>query len=207
MMTKWTGAAILAAILSLAAAGCNHLPGKPGFRPETLRPDQTLKFGILYKQNCSACHGNDGRNSAAMPLNNPVYLAWAGHDRMVPIVASGVSLRSMHAFARTSGGILTDQQGNAKRQHDRPCGGSRHVNRVTGCVAVLSIDIHSLSSTFIIRLAETRFLSSDYIDDEKHDDPHAIDKVPIHRQGMEMVRLLLPDLAEQAQNEDDAQHQ
>ena len=110
MMTKWTGAAILAAILSLAAAGCNHLPGKPGFRPETLRPDQTLKFGILYKQNCSACHGNDGRNSAALPLNNPVYLAWAGHDRMVPIVASGVSLRSMHAFARTSGGMLTDQQ-------------------------------------------------------------------------------------------------
>ena len=110
MMTKWTGAAILAAMVSLVAAGCNHLPGKPGFRPETLRPDQTLKFAILYKQNCSACHGNDGRNSAALPLNNPVYLAWAGRDHMVQIVATGASLQTMHAFVQSGGGLLTDQQ-------------------------------------------------------------------------------------------------
>lgn len=101
---------VVAAILLFAAAGCNHLPGKPGDRSETLRPDQTLGFEVLYKSNCSACHGDGGLNGAAMPLNNPVYLAWAGHDHMVTIVASGTSLRTMHAFAQTSGGMLTDQQ-------------------------------------------------------------------------------------------------
>lgn len=104
------GARIVAATLLFAAVGCSHLPGKPGFRHETLRPDQTLGFAILYKNNCSACHGDGGLNGPALPLNNPVYLAWAGHDHMVPIVASGVSLQSMHAFARASGGMLTDQQ-------------------------------------------------------------------------------------------------
>jgi mono/diheme cytochrome c family protein len=110
MMTKSTSTAILAAIASLAIAGCNHLPGEPGFRPETLRPDQTLKFDILYKQNCSACHGENGMNGAALPLNNPVYLAWAGQDHMLPIVATGASLQSMHAFVQSGGGLLTDQQ-------------------------------------------------------------------------------------------------
>ncbi len=104
------GASIVAAILLLAAEGCSHLPGKPGFRQETLRPDQTLGFAILYKDNCSACHGDGGLNGPALPLDNPVYLAWAGHDRMVPIVAGGVSLQSMHAFAQSSGGMLTGQQ-------------------------------------------------------------------------------------------------
>ena len=104
------GVSIAAALLLFVAEGCSHLPGKPGFRPETLRPDQTVGFAILYKNNCSACHGDRGLNGPALPLNNPVYLAWAGHDHMVPIVASGVSLQSMHSFAQSSGGMLTDQQ-------------------------------------------------------------------------------------------------
>ena len=88
------GATIVAAIFLLASVGCDHLPGKPGFRPETLRPDQTVDFNVLYKSNCSACHGDRGLNGPALPLNNPVYLAWAGKDHMLPIVASGESLRS-----------------------------------------------------------------------------------------------------------------
>jgi len=104
------GATIITAIFLMASVGCDHPPGKPGFRPATLRPDQVLGFESLYRTNCSACHGDSGLNGAALPLNNPVYLAWAGHDHMVPIVASGVSLQTMHAFARASGGMLTDQQ-------------------------------------------------------------------------------------------------
>jgi mono/diheme cytochrome c family protein len=106
------GATIVAAIFLLASVGCNHLPGKPGFRPETLRPDQIVDFAVLYKNNCSACHGDRGLNGPALPLNNPVYLAWAGRDHIVPIVSGGVSLQSMHAFAQSSGGMLTDQQVN-----------------------------------------------------------------------------------------------
>ena len=108
-------ATIFAAIFLLASVGCDHLPGKPGRlgdRPETLRPDQTVDFAVLYKNNCSACHGDRGLNGPALPLNNPVYLAWAGRDHIVPIVSAGVSLQSLHAFAQSSGGMLTDQQVN-----------------------------------------------------------------------------------------------
>lgn len=106
------GTTIVAAIFLLASAGCNHLPGKPGFRPETLRPSQTVDFNVLYKSNCSACHGDRGLNGPALPMNNPVYLAWAGKVHMLPIVASGESLKSIHAFAQSGGGMLTDQQVN-----------------------------------------------------------------------------------------------
>lgn len=101
---------VLAAGLALGTSGCSHLPGKPGFRPETLRPDQTHGFAVLYKSNCSACHGDAGRGGAALPLDNPVYLAWAGHDAMINIVANGVPHRLMSAFGPGGGGFLTDRQ-------------------------------------------------------------------------------------------------
>jgi mono/diheme cytochrome c family protein len=110
--TPTLGATIIASVFLFAAQGCSHLPGKPGFRPETLRPDQTVDFNVLYKSNCSACHGDRGLNGPALPMNNPVYLAWAGNDHMLPIVASGESLKSIHAFAQSGGGMLTDQQVN-----------------------------------------------------------------------------------------------
>ncbi len=106
------GTTIVVSMFLFAAQGCSRLPGKPGFRPETMRPDQTVDFNVLYKANCSACHGDRGLNGPALPLNNPVYLAWAGKEKMLPIVTSGESLKSMHAFAQSSGGMLTDQQVN-----------------------------------------------------------------------------------------------
>lgn len=106
------GAMIVAAIVLLGTAGCDQMPGKPGFRPQTMRPDQIVDFNVLYTSNCSACHGDRGLNGPAMPLNSPVYLAWAGKQHMLPIVSSGASLLSQHAFAQSSGGMLTDQQVN-----------------------------------------------------------------------------------------------
>ncbi len=110
MKTGFMGAAIAAALLVFAAVGCSRLPGKPGFRPETMRPDQTHDFAVLYQSNCSACHGDRGRNGAALPLDNPVYLAWAGHDRMIGIVSNGVPHGLMPAFGQGGGGLLTNRQ-------------------------------------------------------------------------------------------------
>lgn len=104
------GTAFVAAALLSVSVGCSHLSGKPGFRPETMRPSQTVEFDVLYKNNCSACHGDGGLNGPALPLNNPVYLAWAGKQHMLPIVASGQSLLAMHSFSQSDGGMLTDQQ-------------------------------------------------------------------------------------------------
>jgi mono/diheme cytochrome c family protein len=110
MKARSAGVMVVGILLSFSVVGCSHLPGKPGFRPETLRPDQMLGFAILYKNNCSACHGDNGLNGAALPLNNPVYLAWAGRDRMLQIAANGMSHTMMPAFSQSSGGMLTDQQ-------------------------------------------------------------------------------------------------
>ncbi len=72
----------------LASAGCSRIPGRPGPEPEVVRPEEVLDFSTLYRANCTACHGENGRNGAAISLANPVYLA----------------------FAKSFGGMLTDQQ-------------------------------------------------------------------------------------------------
>jgi len=102
------GAIVLAGAAIFAVAGCSS--GKPGFRAETMRPDQQLNFSILYKQNCSGCHGDHGMYGAALPLNNPVYLTWAGHDRILNIIANGVPHTLMPAFSYGGGGLVTNKQ-------------------------------------------------------------------------------------------------
>lgn len=95
---------------ALVSAGCKSMPGYPKPGTEVARPEQVLDFNTLYKQNCSGCHGDNGRNGAALPLNNPAYLAVVGEDNLRSFTAKGVSGTLMPAFARGAGGILTDQQ-------------------------------------------------------------------------------------------------
>lgn len=102
---------LLAAVsLAFVGLGCNHIPGRPGPGPEVLRPDEVLDFPTLYKQNCAACHGENGKNGAALPLANPVYLALAGEDNLRQITANGIPGTLMPPFAKSAGGMLTDQQ-------------------------------------------------------------------------------------------------
>jgi mono/diheme cytochrome c family protein len=105
----WLYALALAAA-AFALAGCSRIPGRPGPGPEVVRPEQVLDFPTLYKANCAACHGENGRDGVAISLANPVYLAVAGEDNLRSITANGVSGRLMPPFARSAGGMLTDQQ-------------------------------------------------------------------------------------------------
>ena len=59
--------------------GCRP-PGKPTAEDIQLKPEQVRDFAVLYKQNCSGCHGRDGQGSAALGLANPIYLAIASDD-------------------------------------------------------------------------------------------------------------------------------
>lgn len=86
------------------------MPGAPSAAAESTRPDRQLEFHILYKQDCSGCHGDNGRGGAAIPLNNAAYLAVAGTQNLRSATAKGVTGTSMPAFAQSSGGMLTDQQ-------------------------------------------------------------------------------------------------
>ncbi len=98
---------------SLLLSGCGPAPGYPKPGPEVARPDAVVDFPTLYKQNCAACHGDNGQNGAALPLNNAAYLAVAGADNLRSITSKGVPGTLMPAFAQSSGGMLTDRQINA----------------------------------------------------------------------------------------------
>jgi len=100
-----------AVLVALAvAAACDSLPGRPTEAERPLRPAQVVDFDALYGANCSGCHGADGRHGGARPLNDPLYLAFAGVARLTQITAAGVAGTPMPGFSAAAGGMLTDQQ-------------------------------------------------------------------------------------------------
>lgn len=107
MQTTALSAALLA--LAFTTAGCGTIPGRPGPGPEVMRPEEELHFETLYKDNCAACHGANGRDGAEISLANPAYIAVA-KDHLHDIIANGVSNHLMPAFGQSAGGMLTDRQ-------------------------------------------------------------------------------------------------
>ena len=113
---RWSSTRLLPVVCTIAVAtglcliGCDRIPGRPASGPQVARPEEILDFAVLYKSNCSACHGQDGRNAATIGLANPVYLSVIGEATLHEITAKGVPGKLMPAFARSAGGTLTDQQ-------------------------------------------------------------------------------------------------
>jgi cytochrome c oxidase cbb3-type subunit III len=101
------------AVISLALlSACSTPNGQPKKGSEPVAPNQVVDFGILYGQNCAACHGAEGRGGASIALANPVYLAIVDENAVHNVVANGVRGTSMPAFAQSAGGLLTDEQIN-----------------------------------------------------------------------------------------------
>ena len=91
-------------------AGCIQMPGKPN-PEERWRPLEEVKdFNLLYGQNCSGCHGANGREGASQSLNDPLYLALVGDEALRQLIAKGVPGTSMPGFAVEAGGFLTSAQ-------------------------------------------------------------------------------------------------
>jgi mono/diheme cytochrome c family protein len=105
---------VLMACAGLVALGviaaCDRLPGQPALAERWTPATEVTDFSRLYAQNCSGCHGADGRLGAAHPLNDPLYLALVSEDALRGVVARGVPGTGMPAFAQSAGGSLTDQQ-------------------------------------------------------------------------------------------------
>src|SRR3954451_7009953 len=93
--------------------GCDAMPGRPQQADQPLLPSQVMAFSTLYGQNCAGCHGAEGNLGAARPLNDPLYLALVGADRLRQIIAQGVPGTVMPGFAAGAGGALTEPQINA----------------------------------------------------------------------------------------------
>ena len=106
-------AALFAAALG-AACGCSRgPPGRPSPDEVVQRPTQVLDFAVLYANNCSGCHGVEGRGGPAVPLADPVYLALVSDTVLQRVISDGVPATAMSAFARSAGGMLTDVQVDA----------------------------------------------------------------------------------------------
>jgi cytochrome c oxidase cbb3-type subunit III len=104
---------LIAATVSLAAFafwGCAHAPGRPSAGDTPPVPSEILDFDTLYEQNCSGCHGSQGKGGAAIPLGDPLYLAIADDAVVRRATADGISGTAMPAFAESAGGMLTDKQ-------------------------------------------------------------------------------------------------
>jgi cytochrome c oxidase cbb3-type subunit III len=104
------GMAIVGGLAVLALSGCSGLPGRPGPEPEVVRPSEVLDFDALYRQNCSGCHGAQGKRGAAVSLADPVYLALVDDATLRRVTSDGVPGTLMPAFARSAGGTLTERQ-------------------------------------------------------------------------------------------------
>jgi cytochrome c oxidase cbb3-type subunit 3 len=98
-----------ALILAVALTSCGS-PGRGGAEPPAVRPSDVTDFGILYRQNCSGCHGIDGQGALTLAISNPEYLAIAGSAAIRGVIEKGRPGTAMPAFAQNAGGMLTEAQ-------------------------------------------------------------------------------------------------
>jgi cytochrome c oxidase cbb3-type subunit III len=102
---------VFAVCVATVIAGCGHAPGYP---PAAMaRPTDVTDFATLYNQNCAACHGRNGQNGPAIDLGNPEYQALIDDASLRKWISGGMPGTEMSAFARSAGGMLTDNQVNA----------------------------------------------------------------------------------------------
>jgi cytochrome c oxidase cbb3-type subunit III len=105
--------AVLASIsltLVLGSVGCHRRIGPPNDQEELMRPENVVSFDRLYKQNCSACHGEYGFGGPALDLANPNYQALVDDASLRHWITSGMAGTEMPAFGESAGGFLTPQQ-------------------------------------------------------------------------------------------------
>src|ERR1700677_780306 len=97
-------------ISALCLCGCTNAPGRPTPGDVPIVPSEISDFNMLYAQNCSGCHGSEGKGGAAIALGDPVYLAIADDVTLRRVASNGIRGTSMPAFAQSAGGALTAKQ-------------------------------------------------------------------------------------------------
>ncbi len=110
---KFTARAILSLVpltLLVGSLGCDRKIGPPNDQEELMRPENVASFDRLYKQNCSACHGENGSGGPALDLANPTYQALVDDTSLRRWITSGMPETQMPAFGESAGGFLTPLQ-------------------------------------------------------------------------------------------------
>jgi cytochrome c oxidase cbb3-type subunit III len=101
---------LLTVLTGSLIAGCNFSHGQPLANSAEIAPNDVSNFEALYSQNCAGCHGVEGKGNAAIALSEPLYLAIANDATIRGVAAKGRPGTAMSAFAKSSGGMLTDKQ-------------------------------------------------------------------------------------------------
>jgi len=102
--------ALISVVLLATCTGCHGRIGEPDDKDEIMRPDKVVSFDRLYKQNCSACHGENGSGGPALDLSNPNYQALVDDASLKGWITSGMHGTQMPAFGESAGGLLTPAQ-------------------------------------------------------------------------------------------------
>jgi cytochrome c oxidase cbb3-type subunit III len=105
---------VLAFAALLALGGCDdNLPGKPTTASIVKRPMDILDPVVLYQENCSGCHGAEGKLGPGPPIGDPLYLSIVDDDTLRNTISKGRTGTAMSAFAQSEGGMLTSKQVDA----------------------------------------------------------------------------------------------
>jgi mono/diheme cytochrome c family protein len=99
---------LAAGALALLLSGCDGSPGRPRPGTEIPRPENRLDFASLFKTNCAGCHGENGKNGAAIDLANPEYQSLVDDQSLKKWIRTGMPGTEMPAFGK--GGLLTGEQ-------------------------------------------------------------------------------------------------
>jgi cytochrome c oxidase cbb3-type subunit 3 len=106
----YRGVLALFMLSALVCVGCSNPPGRPLADSMTVNPDDISDFATLYAHNCAGCHGPEGKGGAAISLADPTYLAIADDSVLRRVTTTGIPHTQMPAFAKSTGGMLTDRQ-------------------------------------------------------------------------------------------------
>jgi cytochrome c oxidase cbb3-type subunit III len=93
----------------LVAQGCDF-PGRPDPAQQPVRPDQIFDFDVLFRQNCSGCHGANGVLGPAPPLADPLFVQIVPDAELSQVISHGRPGTLMPPFAKERGGPLTARQ-------------------------------------------------------------------------------------------------
>jgi cytochrome c oxidase cbb3-type subunit III len=93
-----------AAVLSLWTTACEPW-GKPAAAQQ-----EAADFRTLFRENCSGCHGVEGKGGPGRILNDSLYLAFIPKERLRDVIEHGRTGTAMPAWAHSDGGALTSGQ-------------------------------------------------------------------------------------------------
>jgi mono/diheme cytochrome c family protein len=98
-------------VVVFLAGGCDlSLPGKPKPEDRPIPAENVLTFEFLFNRHCAGCHGRDGKQGPAPPLNDPLFRAIVPEEELDMVISHGRPGTPMPPFERGKGGPLSAAQ-------------------------------------------------------------------------------------------------